>query len=89
MLKVTNKSVGLLGGSFDPVHKGHVAISKIALKKIELDKSISLNDVNEKMLDNIMKNFYSRLQFNNLENFQKYLNNNLQKVKKSGCSAAW
>ena len=38
MLKVTNKSVGLLGGSFDPVHKGHVAISKIALKKIELDK---------------------------------------------------
>ena len=38
MLKISKKSVGLLGGSFDPVHKGHLAISKIVLKKIELDK---------------------------------------------------
>ena len=27
-----------MGGSFDPVHKGHLTISKIALKKIKLDK---------------------------------------------------
>ena len=38
MVKISNKSVGLLGGSFDPVHKGHIVISKIALKKIKLDK---------------------------------------------------
>ena len=38
MVKLSNKLIGILGGSFDPVHKGHVTISKIALQKIKLDR---------------------------------------------------
>ena len=38
MVKPENKSVRILGGSFDPPHKGHLAISKMAIKKVKLDK---------------------------------------------------
>ena len=38
MVRYLNKSVGILGGSFDPAHRGHLIISKIAIKKIKLSK---------------------------------------------------
>ncbi len=38
MVKQKNTSIGILGGSFDPAHKGHLIISKIALKKVRLKK---------------------------------------------------
>tara|TARA_B100000161_G_C33358773_1_gene327999 strand:- start:5 stop:541 length:537 start_codon:yes stop_codon:yes gene_type:complete len=38
MASIQKKYIGLLGGSFDPPHKGHLGISKIAIKKLKLKK---------------------------------------------------
>ena len=44
MLKKYSKKkiykIGILGGTFDPPHKGHLYISKCAIQKIRLDKLI-------------------------------------------------
>ncbi len=38
MPNIQKTYIGLLGGSFDPAHKGHLNISKIAVRKLQLKK---------------------------------------------------
>ena len=38
MIKSGKKRIGILGGSFDPPHRGHIEISKLAIKKLSLDQ---------------------------------------------------
>jgi len=75
MAKPSNKSIGLLGGSFDPAHNGHLTISKIALKKIKLDKIYWLIT---------KKNPFKKTVYFSLEDrisFAKKTSKNLNKIK--------
>tara|TARA_B100001057_G_C22637599_1_gene866893 strand:+ start:240 stop:782 length:543 start_codon:yes stop_codon:yes gene_type:complete len=38
MLSSKKRGLGILGGSFDPPHKGHLKISRISLKKLKIKK---------------------------------------------------
>ena len=38
MIRSDNNKIGILGGSFDPAHQGHLEISKITIKKLSLNK---------------------------------------------------
>ncbi len=42
IIKTKYKKIGVLGGTFDPPHIGHLYISKVAIKKFKLNKIIWL-----------------------------------------------
>ncbi len=58
-----NIKIGILGGSFDPPHFGHIHISLIALRRLKLDKIWWLVTPQNRLKTNNIKNtFKKRLQ---------------------------
>ena len=85
MVKTKEISTGILGGSFDPPHKGHLAISKIALKKIKLDKIFWVVVKKNPFKDNPFYSLNQRLRFSKkiTKNEKKIQVTHLDKVSKS------
>ena len=76
-MTVGKNKIGILGGSFDPAHKGHLVISKEAIKRFNLKKVVWAIT---------RKNPFKKNSFTSLENRVKYCRkvigtNSLIKVK--------
>ena len=67
--------IGVLGGSFDPAHKGHLAISQEALKKLKLKKIIwaitKKNPLKKKSTTSLSSRINQCKRFLNKKNFIK------------------
>ena len=73
IIKKNYKKIGVLGGTFDPPHIGHLHISKLALKKFKLDYIIWVvtkqNPLKKKV--NLTKNLRIKLSKNILKKERK------------------
>ena len=85
-LILKQKKIGLLGGTFDPPHKGHIKISVIAKKKFKLDKiiwsitkqnpfkKISKNSINKRI--NLAKKITFNKPFIKVKNYEYEVKSN-------------
>ena len=56
LTKRRNMKIGILGGSFNPAHKGHLYISNIALKLLQLDEIWWLVSPQNPLKHNVVQN---------------------------------
>ena len=66
------KKIGILGGTFDPAHKGHLEISKQAKKKFKLEKIIWAITKQNPFKTKSKENLKDRIQF-----AKKFVNKNI------------
>ncbi len=85
--KKTIKKIGILGGTFDPPHKGHLYISKVALKKFKLNRLVWILTKRNPLKKNPYLNLKKRLKLSkkltnkNKKIFVEYLENKIKSNK--------
>ena len=62
-LKIKKIKIGILGGTFDPAHKGHLEISRQAKKRFALKNIIWAITKQNPFKDESKANLRSRMQF--------------------------
>ena len=81
------KKIGILGGTFDPPHKGHLYISKVALKKLKLNRLMWIltkrNPLKKKPYLNLKERLKlsKKLTNKNKKIFVEYLENKIKSNK--------
>ena len=86
MAKNNFVNIGILGGSFDPPHKGHIYISKKSIKLLKLEKVIwaitkknPFKKISNISLENRIKNskkFTKKYKFIQIRYFENIINSN-------------